>query len=72
MEALSNRIWLLILIQEAGTDGGKTQQQFEELLKGSTTVFVVCSSATLVACAQSTFLTFNKIAMCSPLQNICL
>lgn len=40
---------MLLLIQEAGTDGGKTQQQFEELLKSSTTVFVVRSNAVLTA-----------------------
>ena len=39
----------MVLDQEAGTDGGKTQQQFEELLRGSTMVFVVRFSEALGA-----------------------
>jgi len=48
--------WVLFLFQEAGTDGGKTQQQFEELLKSSTTVFVVRAKTVYAACTQLAFL----------------
>jgi len=37
---INNYDLVLSVLKEAGTDGGKTQQQFEELLKSSTTVFV--------------------------------
>ncbi|KAH9547824.1 hypothetical protein CY35_11G056300 [Sphagnum magellanicum] len=37
---INNYDLVLSVLKEAGTDGGKTQQQFEELLKSSSTVFV--------------------------------
>lgn len=37
---INNYDLVLSVLKEAGTDGGRTQQQFEELLKSSTTVFV--------------------------------
>jgi hypothetical protein len=38
---INNYDLVLSVLKEAGIDGGKTQQQFEELLKSSSTVFVV-------------------------------
>lgn len=37
---INNYDLILSVLKEAGTDGGRTQLQFEELLKSSTTVFV--------------------------------
>ncbi|EFJ12526.1 hypothetical protein SELMODRAFT_446594 [Selaginella moellendorffii] len=37
---INNYDMVLAVLREVGVDGGKTQQQFEELLKSSTTVFV--------------------------------
>eukprot|EP00249_Psilotum_nudum_P015105 c25168_g1_i1 orf=345-2651(-) len=37
---INNYDMVLAVVKEVGIDGGKTQQQFEELLKSSTTVFV--------------------------------
>ncbi|KAJ7297457.1 hypothetical protein O6H91_Y056000 [Diphasiastrum complanatum] len=37
---INNYDMVLAVLKEASTDGGKTQQQFEELLKSSSTVFV--------------------------------
>jgi hypothetical protein len=41
---INNYDLVLSVLKEAGTDGGKTQQQFEELLKSSSTVFVVSTT----------------------------
>ncbi|KAL3686247.1 hypothetical protein R1sor_004269 [Riccia sorocarpa] len=38
---INNYDMVLAVLKETGTDGGKTQQQFEDLLKSSSTVFVV-------------------------------
>nr|ACN41219.1 unknown [Picea sitchensis] len=37
---INNYDMILAVLKEAGTEGGKTQLQFEELLKSNTTVFV--------------------------------
>eukprot|EP00246_Nothoceros_aenigmaticus_P001290 TRINITY_DN11795_c0_g1_i1.p1 TRINITY_DN11795_c0_g1~~TRINITY_DN11795_c0_g1_i1.p1 ORF type:complete len:481 (-),score=95.18 TRINITY_DN11795_c0_g1_i1:38-1480(-) len=37
---INNYDMVLTVMKEAGVEGGKTQQQFEEMLKSSTTVFV--------------------------------
>ncbi|KAL2619828.1 hypothetical protein R1flu_000033 [Riccia fluitans] len=37
---INNYDMVLAVLKETGTDGGKTQQQFEDLLKSSSTVFV--------------------------------
>jgi len=37
---INNYDLVLSVLKEAGIDGGQTQQQFEELLKSSSTVFV--------------------------------
>ncbi|CAK9874782.1 unnamed protein product [Sphagnum jensenii] len=42
---IDNYELVLSVLKEAGIDGGKTQQQFEELLKSSSTVFVVREDA---------------------------
>jgi hypothetical protein len=37
------KVNLIINIKEAGTEGGKAQQHFEEVLKSNIAIYVVCS-----------------------------
>ena len=42
MHCLSKSV-VIFVIQEAGTEGGKTQLHFEEVLKSNIAIYVVCA-----------------------------
>jgi hypothetical protein len=50
---------LIFLVQEAGTDGGKAQLHFEEVLKSNIAIYVVCT----VLMMEQNFFMASKILL---------